>query len=195
MRFRFIDAHRETWPVRVLCETLEVSASGYYAWRGRPESARAAANRDLLADVRREYPNYRLPAAGRWEPSTRTVSGGAPAWRASRAAASGPPVAPTLIVLAFLAAFVLVVLARAVRIVPQARAGIVERLGRYNRTLDAGLTLLVPWAPRPYLPKPLPVATVIRAKSYEAALEIANDTPFGLSSGICTTSPRSTTSS
>jgi transposase InsO family protein len=59
MRFRFIDAHRETWPVRVLCETLEVSASGYYAWRGRPECARAAANRDLLADVRRLHRQHR----------------------------------------------------------------------------------------------------------------------------------------
>jgi putative transposase len=59
MRFRFIDAHRETWPVRVLCETLEVSASGYYAWRARPECARAAANRDLLADVRRLHQQHR----------------------------------------------------------------------------------------------------------------------------------------
>ncbi|WP_425286951.1 aldehyde dehydrogenase family protein [Microvirga guangxiensis] len=33
-----------------------------------------------------------------------------------------------------------------------------------------------------------PVATVIRAKNYDEALELANDTPFGLSSGICTTS-------
>ncbi|MGY4353524.1 acyl-CoA reductase-like NAD-dependent aldehyde dehydrogenase [Bradyrhizobium sp. i1.7.7] len=33
-----------------------------------------------------------------------------------------------------------------------------------------------------------PVATVIRAKDYDEALELANDTPFGLSSGICTTS-------
>jgi alpha-ketoglutaric semialdehyde dehydrogenase len=33
-----------------------------------------------------------------------------------------------------------------------------------------------------------PVATVIRAKDYDDALEIANDTQFGLSSGICTTS-------
>jgi len=33
-----------------------------------------------------------------------------------------------------------------------------------------------------------PVATVIRARDYEEALHIANDTPFGLSSGICTTS-------
>ena len=35
-----------------------------------------------------------------------------------------------------------------VRIVPQARAGIVERLGRYTRTLDAGLTLIVPFIDR-----------------------------------------------
>ncbi|WP_276326299.1 aldehyde dehydrogenase family protein [Bradyrhizobium yuanmingense] len=33
-----------------------------------------------------------------------------------------------------------------------------------------------------------PVATVIRAKDYDEALELANDTPFGLSSGICTSS-------
>lgn len=33
-----------------------------------------------------------------------------------------------------------------------------------------------------------PVASVIRAKDYDAALELANDTPFGLSSAICTTS-------
>ncbi|MDF2810298.1 MAG: aldehyde dehydrogenase [Microvirga sp.] len=33
-----------------------------------------------------------------------------------------------------------------------------------------------------------PVATVIRVKNYEAALEAANDTEFGLSAGICTTS-------
>jgi len=32
-----------------------------------------------------------------------------------------------------------------------------------------------------------PVASVIRVKDYEAALSVANDTPFGLSSGICTT--------
>ncbi len=33
-----------------------------------------------------------------------------------------------------------------------------------------------------------PVATVVRAKNYEEALAVANDTEFGLSSGICTTS-------
>jgi regulator of protease activity HflC (stomatin/prohibitin superfamily) len=44
--------------------------------------------------------------------------------------------------------FVVVVVLRSVRIVPQARAGVVERLGRYARTLDPGLALLVPFVDR-----------------------------------------------
>ena len=43
---------------------------------------------------------------------------------------------------------VVVTLMRTVRIIPQARAGIVERLGRYNRTLQPGLTILVPYMDR-----------------------------------------------
>src|ERR687892_762935 len=50
-----------------------------------------------------------------------------------------------LIVLLVVAFFVLVVLARTIRIVPQARAGVVERLGRYSRTLNPGLTIVVPF--------------------------------------------------
>jgi regulator of protease activity HflC (stomatin/prohibitin superfamily) len=41
-----------------------------------------------------------------------------------------------------------VILARSIRIIPQASAGIVERLGRYHRTLDAGLALIVPFIDR-----------------------------------------------
>jgi regulator of protease activity HflC (stomatin/prohibitin superfamily) len=44
--------------------------------------------------------------------------------------------------------FMLIVFARTVRIVPQARAGIVERFGRYHRTLNPGLTVLVPFVDR-----------------------------------------------
>jgi regulator of protease activity HflC (stomatin/prohibitin superfamily) len=54
----------------------------------------------------------------------------------------------TLIVLIVVAVVVLFTLARGIRIVPQARAGIVERLGRYQRTLDAGLALVVPYIDR-----------------------------------------------
>jgi regulator of protease activity HflC (stomatin/prohibitin superfamily) len=54
----------------------------------------------------------------------------------------------TLIVLIVLAAVVLITLAQGIRIVPQARAGVVERLGRYHRTLDAGLALVIPYVDR-----------------------------------------------
>jgi regulator of protease activity HflC (stomatin/prohibitin superfamily) len=54
----------------------------------------------------------------------------------------------SLIVLIVVAVVVLITLARSIRIVPQARAGIVERLGRYHRTLDAGLALIVPFVDR-----------------------------------------------
>ena len=43
-----------------------------------------------------------------------------------------------------IAVFVIVVAARTIRIVPQARAGVVERLGRYSRTLSPGLAIVVP---------------------------------------------------
>ena len=58
-----------------------------------------------------------------------------------------------LIVVAVVLFLVLVVVGRAVRIIPQARAGIVERLGRYSRTLDPGLHVLFPFLDK--LRKPL----------------------------------------
>ena len=48
------------------------------------------------------------------------------------------PMTPGLIAIGVVALLVIIVLVRAVRIVPQALAGVVERLGRYSRTLDAG---------------------------------------------------------
>jgi regulator of protease activity HflC (stomatin/prohibitin superfamily) len=53
-----------------------------------------------------------------------------------------------LIVLLAVAFLVLVTIARTIRIVPQARAGVVERLGRYSRTLNPGLTIVVPFVDR-----------------------------------------------
>src|SRR5579862_22887 len=53
-----------------------------------------------------------------------------------------------LIVIAVVAVLVLLVLARTIRIVPQARAGVIERLGRYHRTLNAGLAIVVPFVDR-----------------------------------------------
>src|SRR3546814_14940870 len=59
MTFNFIRDHAGTWPVRLMCRVLEVSASGYYAWRNRPESARSIANRRLLGAVRRLHAYHR----------------------------------------------------------------------------------------------------------------------------------------
>jgi regulator of protease activity HflC (stomatin/prohibitin superfamily) len=53
-----------------------------------------------------------------------------------------------LIVLGIILVAVLFVLWRTVRIVPQARAAVVERLGRYHRTLEAGLTIVIPFMDR-----------------------------------------------
>ena len=50
--------------------------------------------------------------------------------------------------LVVLGIFVVVVLLRSIRIVPQAYAGVVERLGRYHKTLNPGLNLLIPFIDR-----------------------------------------------
>src|SRR5213595_4181639 len=52
------------------------------------------------------------------------------------------------IVLLVLVIFVIIVLVRSIRIIPQARAGVVERLGKYQRTLNPGLTILIPFVDR-----------------------------------------------
>ena len=52
MRFQFIEDHRAEFPVRRMCKALEVSPSGYYAWRGRPPSKREMANRELTDKIR-----------------------------------------------------------------------------------------------------------------------------------------------
>jgi regulator of protease activity HflC (stomatin/prohibitin superfamily) len=53
-----------------------------------------------------------------------------------------------LIVLVVVAVVVLLALARTVRIIPQAKAGVVERLGRYHRTLNAGVAIVIPFIDR-----------------------------------------------
>jgi regulator of protease activity HflC (stomatin/prohibitin superfamily) len=53
-----------------------------------------------------------------------------------------------LIVLGVVALFFIFVAARTVRIIPQARAGIIERLGRYQRTTEPGLTIIIPFIDR-----------------------------------------------
>ncbi|MCW2818111.1 MAG: domain, Band 7 family protein, partial [Marmoricola sp.] len=52
-----------------------------------------------------------------------------------------------ILLLAFLV-FVVLVLAKTIRIIPQARAGIVERFGKYRATLTPGLNVVTPFVDR-----------------------------------------------
>ena len=51
-RFRFVEQEKARYPVRVLCEAVGVSPSGYYAWRGRGPSAHAIADEALAEKIR-----------------------------------------------------------------------------------------------------------------------------------------------
>jgi putative transposase len=53
VRYQCIDRRRTSYPVRMTCRLLKVSASGYYAWRVRAESQRAAYDRELTRAIRR----------------------------------------------------------------------------------------------------------------------------------------------
>ena len=52
MKFAFVRAHRQRWPVGVICRVLKVSRSGFYAWWKRPASARARRQQELLEKIR-----------------------------------------------------------------------------------------------------------------------------------------------
>ena len=52
MRYRFIQEHRQQFPIILLCRLMQVSASGYYSWLVRPESPRAGRNRALLVSIK-----------------------------------------------------------------------------------------------------------------------------------------------
>ena len=53
MRYQRIDRRRTSYPVRLMCRSLRVSASGYYAWRVRAESDRTVYDRELTRAIRR----------------------------------------------------------------------------------------------------------------------------------------------
>jgi putative transposase len=52
MRYAYIRANSAVWPVRRLCDLLDVHRSGYYAWRKQPHSAQAKDNQRLTGLIK-----------------------------------------------------------------------------------------------------------------------------------------------
>lgn len=77
MRFVFIDAEKTSYPIRLLCRVLQVSRSGFYAWRNRKPSERAQEDarlrpkvRAIFEESRRTYGSPRIQAElAEWEGS------------------------------------------------------------------------------------------------------------------------------
>ena len=55
MKFGFVAKHRGTWPVDVLCESLGISRSGFYASQRRAPSVRARTDAAILRTIRASY--------------------------------------------------------------------------------------------------------------------------------------------
>lgn len=55
MKFDFVKTNEARFPVTTMCEILEVSRSGYYAWKERAESTRARNNRALVVEIRAAF--------------------------------------------------------------------------------------------------------------------------------------------
>ena len=52
MRYAWIRAHGDSFPVAAMCRVLNVSRSGYYAWRGRPKSRSSQRRKSLLWEIK-----------------------------------------------------------------------------------------------------------------------------------------------
>jgi putative transposase len=52
VRFAFVDQRRREFPVTLMCQMLDVSRQGYYAWRARPASARVVRRAALTGQIR-----------------------------------------------------------------------------------------------------------------------------------------------
>lgn len=55
MRYQFIAAHRDQWPVTIQCEVLGVTTGGYYAWKRRPNARRLQLDDRFAPMIRRIF--------------------------------------------------------------------------------------------------------------------------------------------
>ena len=89
VKFAFIAAEKVTYPVEMLCNVLEVSRSGYYAWVKRAAPMRAKADTKLAVEVAAVHRRSRASTAAR--ACTRSCAPGAGAWARSGSSGSCGP--------------------------------------------------------------------------------------------------------
>jgi transposase InsO family protein len=187
MSFNFIRDHAGRWPIRLMCRVLEVSPSGYYAWRNRPESARARANRALLGDVRRLHAEHqarygsprmhaalraegRTPSRGRVERLMRRHGIRALAGRRFRPCTTDSrhylPVAPNLLQQEFVAAAPNCVWLADITYIATGEGWLY-----LAAVLDLGTRKIVGWAMRDHMRTELPLAALMMAAQRQRPAE------------------------
>jgi putative transposase len=55
VKFGFIAKHRGVWPLRWMCEVLDVSPGGFYGWLSRPPNRRSREDEDLVRQIHRSF--------------------------------------------------------------------------------------------------------------------------------------------
>src|SRR5258708_8636325 len=58
MKYQFVEQHKQEFPVVVMCQVLEVSESGFYAWRKRPTCQRRREDAQLTSHIRQVFENH-----------------------------------------------------------------------------------------------------------------------------------------
>jgi putative transposase len=51
MKYQVIAQNAQDYPIKLMCQTLEVSESGYHAWKWRPLSHRAQADQQIASHI------------------------------------------------------------------------------------------------------------------------------------------------
>jgi transposase InsO family protein len=55
MKYQFIEQHKQEIPIVVMCRVLNVSESGFYAWRKRPACQHQREDAQLIEEIRQEF--------------------------------------------------------------------------------------------------------------------------------------------
>jgi len=55
MKYQVIAQHAQDYPIKLMCQTLSVSESGYYAWKRRPLSHRAQADQRIASHIQQVH--------------------------------------------------------------------------------------------------------------------------------------------